>query len=367
MLQNELLHRIALSMVPNIGDVHTKTLLQHFPDAESIFKTRKSSLEKIPGIGAVRASAIRNFRDFNRAEKEIRFLEKFKITALAFNDDAYPKRLIHCYDSPPLLYFKGSGQLNVSRIISIVGTREPTDYGRDWLRKLISDLAPFEPVIVSGLAYGIDAVAHKQSLKAGIPTIGVLAHGLDRIYPAANKSIAREMVENGGLLTDFMSGTQPDAQNFPSRNRIVAGISDAVIVVETGNKGGSMITADIANSYHKDVFALPGRVTDNKSEGCNKLIKENNAQLISGAEDIVAALNWDNIPLPEKKIQRLLFPDLSLNERKILDLIGQQESLYIDTIYQLSGLKSSETVATLLNLEILNLVRVLPGKRYQLI
>jgi DNA processing protein len=365
MLQNELLHQIALSMVPNIGDVHTKTLLQHFPDAESIFKARKSSLEKIPGIGSVRASAIRNFRNFDRAEKEIRFLEKFKINALTLKDDAYPKRLINCYDSPPLLYFKGNGRLNASRMLSIVGTREPTDYGRDWLRKLIADLAPFEPIIVSGLAYGIDAVAHKQSLKAGLPTIGVLAHGLDRIYPAANKSIAREMVERGGLLTDFMSGTQPDAQNFPSRNRIVAGISDAVIVVETGNKGGSMITADIANSYHKDVFALPGRVTDNKSEGCNKLIKENNAQLISGAEDIITALNWDNDPLPEKRIQRLLFPDLSVNEKKILDLIGQQESVFIDTIYQLSGLRSSDTAAAMLNLELLNLVRVLPGKRYQ--
>jgi DNA processing protein len=367
MFQNELLHRIALSMVPNIGDVHTKTLLQHFSQVESIFKARKSTLEKIPGIGAVRASAIRNFRNFDRAEKEIRFLEKYKINVLFIGDEAYPKRLFNCYDAPPLLYFKGNAQLNASRILSIVGTREPTEYGREWLRKLITDLAPFEPIIVSGLAYGIDSLAHKQSLKSGIPTVGVLAHGLDRIYPAVNKSLAREMVEQGGLLTDFMSGTQPDAQNFPSRNRIVAGISDAVIVVETGKKGGSMITADIANSYHKDVFALPGRATDNKSEGCNKLIKENNAQLITGAEDLITALNWDNIPLPEKKIQRSLFPEISVEERKILDLIGQQESVFIDTIYQLSGLKSSETAVAILNLEMLNLVRVLPGKRYQLI
>ncbi len=367
MLQNELLYLVALSKVPNIGDVHTKTLLQHFPDTESIFKARKSALERIPGIGAVRASAIRNFRNFDRAEKEIRFLEKYKINALAFRDDAYPKRLVHCYDAPPLLYFKGNGELNASRILSIVGTREPTDYGRDWLRKLITDLAPFEPTIVSGLAYGIDSLAHKQSLKSSIPTIGVLAHGLDRIYPSVNKSLAREMVEQGGLLTDFMSGTQPDAQNFPSRNRIVAGLSDAVIVVETGNKGGSMITADIANSYNKDVFALPGRVTDIKSEGCNKLIKENNAQLISGAEDIIAALNWDSIPLPTKKIQPLLFPEISPEERKILDIISREESVFIDTIHQLSGLKSSDTAAAVLNLELLSLVRVLPGKRYKVI
>jgi DNA processing protein len=367
MLQNELLHLIALSLVPNIGDVHTKTLLQHFPDADHVFKARKTALEKLPGIGSVRASAIRNFRDFSRAEKEIRFLEKYNINALTGSDDAYPKKLIQCYDAPSLLYFKGNGQLNARRMLSIVGTREPTDYGRDWVKKIIQDLVPFEPVIVSGLAYGIDTLAHKQSLKNALPTIGVLAHGLDRIYPAANKAMAREMVEQGGLLTDFMSGTLPEAQNFPRRNRIVAGIADAVIVVETGNKGGSMITADIANSYNKDVYALPGRVTDNKSEGCNKLIKENKAQLISSAEDIITALNWDNIPTPEKKSQRLLFPDLTQEERNILDIIGKQESVLIDTIHQLSGLKSSDTAAAILNLELLNLVRVLPGKRYQLI
>ena len=367
MLQNELLHQIALSMVPNIGDVHTKTLLQHFTTAEKIFKARKTELEKIPGIGSVRAAAIRNYRNFDRAEKEIKFLEKYKINALGMNDDSYPKRLVHRYDAPPLLYFRGNGQLNSGRILSIVGTREPTEYGRDWLKNLIQDLVPQEPVIISGLAYGIDTMAHKNALKNSLPTIGVLAHGLDRIYPSANKSLAREMVEQGGLLTDFMSGTQPDAQNFPSSNRIVAGIADAIIVVETGIKGGSMITADIANSYNKDVFALPGRINDNKSEGCNKLIKENNAQLISGAEDIITALNWDNMPLPPKKIQRMLFPEISLEERKILEIISREESVFIDTIYQMSGLRSSDTAAAILNLELLSLVRVLPGKRYQLI
>jgi len=367
MLQNELLHLIALSMVPNIGDVHTKTLLQHFASAEKIFSARKSELEKIPGIGSVRAAAIRNYRNFERAEKEILFLEKYRINALYSNDDAYPQRLIHCYDAPPLLYFKGNGQLNHRRMMSIVGTREPSEYGRDWLKNLIQDLAPYEPMIVSGLAYGIDTLAHKQALRNNLPTIGVLAHGLDRIYPAVNKSLAREMVENGGLLTDFMSGTLPDAQNFPRRNRIVAGIADATIVVETGFKGGSMITADIANSYNKDVFALPGRVTDKKSEGCNWLIKENKAVLTTGAADIIALLNWDSKPLPEKKKQTQLFHDLSPEEKKVLDVIGRQESVFIDTIYQQSGIKSSDAAAAILNLELLNLVRVLPGKRYQVV
>jgi DNA processing protein len=252
-------------------------------------------------------------------------------------------------------------------MISIVGTREPSEYGRDWLKNLIQELAPYEPVIVSGLAYGIDTLAHKQALRNNLSTIGVLAHGLDRIYPAVNKSLAREMVENGGLMTDFMSGTLPDAQNFPRRNRIVAGIADAIIVVETGFKGGSMITADIANSYNKDVFALPGRVTDKKSEGCNWLIRENKAHLTTGADDIIALLNWDSKPLPEKKKQTLLFHDLSPEEKKVLDVIGRQESVSIDMIHQLSGIKSSDTAAAILNLELLNLVRVLPGKRYQVV
>lgn len=363
----ELLHLIALSLVPNIGDIHTKTLLQHLGSAEKIFNARKTELEKIPGIGSVRASAIRNYRNFERAEKEIRFLEKYKIHALYCNDDAYPKRLVHCYDAPPLLYFKGKSELNGSRILSIVGTRAPSDYGRDWLKNLLQDLAQFQPIIISGLAYGIDTLAHKQALKNGMHTVGVLAHGLDRIYPSANQMMARQMVEQGGLLTDFISGTPPDAQNFPRRNRIVAGIADAVIVVETGVKGGSMITADIANSYNKDVLALPGRVTDIKSAGCNQLIKENKAQLITGAEDIVALLNWDQTITIPGKSQRELFPALSPQEQKVLELISRQESVSIDMIHQLSGLKSSDNASALLNLELLNLIRVLPGKRFQLI
>lgn len=363
----ELLHLIALSLVPNIGDIHTKTLLQHFGSAEKIFTSRKTELEKIPGIGSVRASAIRHFRNFERAEKEIRFLEKYKISALYCNDETYPKRLIHCYDAPPLLYFKGKTDLNGSRILSIVGTRAPSDYGRDWLKNLLQDLAQFEPLIISGLAYGIDTLAHKQALKNGMHTVGVLAHGLDRIYPSINQMMARQMVEQGGLLTDFISGTPPDAQNFPRRNRIVAGIADAVIVVETGVKGGSMITADIANSYNKDVLALPGRITDIKSSGCNQLIKENKAQLITSAEDIVALLNWDQTITIPPKSQRELFPALSAHEQKILELISREESVSIEMIHQLSGFKSSDNASALLNLELLNLIRVLPGKRFQLI
>jgi DNA processing protein len=246
-----------------------------------------------------------------------------------------------------------------------VGTRAPSDYGREWLKNLLQDLAQYQPLVFSGLAYGIDTMAHKQALKNGMLTIGVLAHGLDRIYPAANQMMAREMVEQGGLLTDFISGTPPDAQNFPRRNRIVAGIADAVIVVETGVRGGSMITADIANSYNKDVLALPGRITDVKSEGCNQLIKENKAQLITGAEDIVSLLNWDQALPFSRKAQRELFPALSQDEQKILELISRQESVSIDVIHQFCGMKSSDTASALLNLELLNLVKVLPGKRYQ--
>jgi DNA processing protein len=356
---------IALSMVPHIGDVHMKTLMQHFPRASDIFRAKRKELERIPGIGTVRASSIRNFRDFSRAEKEIRFLEKFRIRAIHTGDEEYPKRLLHCADAPVLFYYRGNSDLNEKRILSIVGTRDPSDYGREWVALLLEELAAYRPLIVSGLAYGIDTIAHRKALKNGLQTVGIMAHGLDRIYPHANKTLAGEMILQGGLLTDFMSGTPPDAQNFPRRNRIVAGIADAVIVVETGDKGGSMITADIANSYNKDVFALPGRVTDNRSRGCNRLIREHKAQLVSCAGDIVEMLNWDCQSRPEMRIQRTLFNDLGPDERKIMDMLTDTHPLSLDDIRIRSGLKAGETATAILSLEMMGLIRALPGKIYR--
>lgn len=366
MSAEELLHHIALTQVPQIGDVHIKTLLRHFGSASAILRAGRRELECLPGIGTVRASAIRRFRDFARAEQELKFLDKYDIKPIPFGTTVYPARLLHCHDAPAMLYFKGNGELNAKRIISIVGTRGPSAYGKDWLTETISGLAPVKPLIISGLAYGIDTIAHRQALKSGLSTIGVLAHGLDRIYPHANKSLAKEMTENGGLLTEFLSGTHPDAQHFPQRNRIVAGMTDAVLVVETGCKGGSMITADIANSYNKEVFALPGRVTDDKSAGCLMLIREHRAQAVTCASDIIEALNWDQPSGSKRARQTSLFPEPDEREKEIIGLLQERDFLALDDLHQLCKLKASDVSAALLSLEMTGRLEAMPGKRYRL-
>lgn len=366
MSDEELLRHIALTMVPQIGDVHLKTLLRHFGSATAIFGARRRDLECLPGIGTVRATSIRTFKNLERAETELQFMDRYGIKPVPFGTTGYPKRLLHCHDAPAMLYFKGAGDYQQQHVLSIVGTRAPTPYGRDWLTATIEELAPFRPLVVSGLAYGIDTIAHRQSLKHDLSTIGVLAHGLDRIYPHANKSLAKEMMERGGLLTEFMSGTTPDAQHFPQRNRIVAGISDAVIVVETGRKGGSMITADIANSYHKEVFALPGRVTDEKSSGCLRLIQDHRAQPVTCAKDIIEALNWDQEAPRKKIIQPRLFPEPDAQESMIIDMLTEKDALPVDDILLGCSLTTSEIAAVLLRLEMAGRLEALPGKRYRL-
>ena len=364
MTPDELQHLIALTRVPNIGDVHIRTLLQHLGNAQEVFKARRRQLECVPGIGRVRATSIRENRDLSRAEREMLFMESHRIRAIALGMTDYPLRLCECPDAPVVMFYRGEADLNARRMLSVVGTREPTDYGREWTARLMADLSPFKPVIVSGLAYGIDTVAHRKALRNGLPTVGILAHGLDRIYPNSNRSLAREMTEQGGLLTEFLSGTPPDAQNFPRRNRIVAGLSDAVVVVETGEKGGSLITVDIANSYNRDVMALPGRVGDPRSRGCNRLIREHRAQLVSEGKDIVEFLNWDVGTEKSNPRQRTLFAELSASEQSILALIHEKGALHADEIRRLSGLKTAEAAACLLNLEMQGLVRSLPGAKY---
>ena len=231
-MTNDLLYQISLTLVPNIGDIHAKALINRYGDAESIFKAKKSELESQEGIGIVRANSIKAFTDFDRSEEEIKFIEQYKITPLFINDKDYPQRLLNCYDSPSLLYYRGNANLNSSHIVSIVGTRNNTDYGKVACEKLVEDLQNSNILVVSGLAFGIDSIAHKSALKSNLQTVGVMAHGLDRIYPAQNKNLAKQMVDQGGLLTEFMSQTNPDRQNFPKRNRIVAGMCDALIVVE---------------------------------------------------------------------------------------------------------------------------------------
>jgi DNA processing protein len=298
-------------------------------------------------------------------EQEINFLKKFGVRAIPYYEKEYPGKLKNCYDAPILLYYKGNAGLNHSRVVSIIGTRNNTEYGKEMVRSLVEDLVPFSVMVVSGLAYGVDALAHKQALKCGLQTIGVMAHGLDRIYPPAHRGLAKEMLEQGGLLTDFMTGEDPDKQNFPKRNRIVAGLADATVVIETGIKGGSMITAELANGYNRDVFAFPGRVKDPKSEGCNFLIRNNKAALITSAMDIVNFMNWEEKRV-QPKLQPSLFHEFSEEEKRIMEILSRKEIVHIDQIYSASGLRNSEVASIILNLELQNLIQSLPGKLYKI-
>lgn len=365
-MQKELLYQIALTLIPNIGDVNAKALVSHFGSAEPIFSASKKVLDEIEGIGSIRAASIRNFKDFSRAEEEIDFIKKYKITPLFITDKAYPQRLLNCYDSPPLLYYKGSADLNVAKMIAIVGTRTHDDYGKKICEKLIEELVNEDVIVVSGLAFGIDSIAHKASLKNKIPTIGVLAHGLDRVYPSQNATMAKQMISQGGLLTEFKSNTIPDKQNFPGRNRIVAGMTDATIVIESGIKGGSLITAELANGYNKDVFAFPGRVDDSKSEGCNYLIRNNKAALITCANDLLEIMGWKKSKKISPKKQRELFIEFTSEEKIIVDILQIQEQMQIDELYFKSKLSSSEVAKALLMLEMQGIVSSLPGKIYKM-
>ncbi len=363
---SELLYQIALTCTPNIGLVHAKALIEIYGCASSVFQASLPELERLDGIGTVRAKSIKSFTDFDSCEAEIKFIEKHKIQTLFLTDNDYPKRLLNCYDSPTLLYYKGNGNLNASKIVSIVGTRNHSDYGKQICEKITEDLKNEDILIVSGLAYGIDSIAHKAALKNNLHTIGVLAHGLDRVYPPPNTQLAKDMLQQGGLLTEFPSGTKPDKQNFPRRNRIVAGMCDAIVVIESSKKGGSIITAELANSYNKDVFALPGKVTDLKSEGCNFLIRNNKAELITSAEDLLNFMSWKPKKVVAKK-QRALFVELTANEKIIAEILNFGDGVAIDEIYLKSGLNSSAVAQALLMMEMNNLVLCKPGKIYQLL
>jgi DNA processing protein len=368
MPSNDLLYQLSLTLIPNIGPVQAKILLQHC-NAEEIFHAKKSFLENIEGIGPIRAASIVAFKDFSQAEEEIKFIEKYKINPLFLTDKDYPKRLLNCYDSPTLLYYKGEADLNASKIVAIIGTRSHTDYAKQVTEKLVKDLAAQNVTVISGLAFGVDAIAHKAAIKNNLPTIGVLGHGLDQIYPAQHASLAKDMIKHGGgLLTEFRTKTNPDKHNFPTRNRIVAGMSDATIVIETGIKGGSMITAELANSYNKDVFAIPGKISDTKSAGCNYLIKNNKAMLLTDAAELIQVMSWEDKSKArkDKRSQRELFIELTADEKIIIAILNEKETVPIDEINIKSGLSSSAVAAAILNLELQNVMVSLPGKLYRL-
>lgn len=366
-MNNELLHQLALTLVPNIGDVQSKILVQHFGDAGSIFKAKKSTLEKIEGIGAIRATSIKEFNDFHIAEKEMGFIEKYKIRTFFLTDKDYPIRLLNCYDSPTLLFYKGSADLNASKILAIVGTRTNTDYGKQFTEKLVKELSQQNITIISGLAFGIDSMAHKAALKNNLLTVGVVGHGLDKIYPFEHAGLAKDMIKNGGgILSEFFSGTKPDKHNFPLRNRVVAGLSDATVIVETNIKGGSMITGNLADAYNRDVFAVPGRTSDTKSSGCNHLIKNNKAILLTDADELLEVMGWKEKSKTKAKKQKELFIELTPEERQVVQLLQEKEMVSIDEINLSSGLSSSTIAAAILNLELQNVVASLPGKMYKL-
>jgi len=365
-MPNDLLYQISLTLIPNIGAVHAKILLEHFGNAENIFKASIKKLSAVENIGEVKARCIKSFENFSQAEEEIEFIEKYKIQPLFISDKNYPQRLLNCYDPPTILYYRGIADLNASKIISIIGTRNSTDYGKQITEKLVADLTEQNVLIVSGLAFGIDVIAHKAALQNNLSTIGVLAHGLDTIYPPQHKSLAKEMLSNGGLLTEMRSKTKPDKHNFPKRNRIVAGIADATIVVETAIKGGSMITAHLANNYNRDVFAFPGKTTDSKSAGCNFLIKQNYAALLTDAQQLIEALGWQQ-KKPKSKQQKELFIDLSKDEKIIVDILKEKDAVHIDELTFKSELSSSAIAASILNLELQNVIVSLPGKMYRLV
>jgi len=362
-----LLHQVGLTYIKNIGPTLAKNLLAYFGDAEKVFNAKNSKLLTVPGIGDKTIAQL-DFTDaLQKAEEELKFIEKNNIDVLFYTDSKYPKRLKNCGDSPILLYSKGNADLNNYRVISIVGTRNATDYGRQLCRQLVEELQPYNVIIVSGLAHGIDVTAHKECLKANVPTVGVLGHGLDMMYPSQNRATADKMPGNGGLLTEYPSGTVPGKENFPQRNRIVAGLADATVVIEASVKGGALITAEIANGYNRDVFAFPGRVGDAYSEGCNFLIRNNKAALLTCVADLAYSLGWEK-PDNLKPVEQFMLPiDLSADEQTIFNIILHHKlPLAIDDLTIKTNMPMSQLAMNLLNMEMQGYIRSLPGKAYQI-
>ena len=366
--EEDRLFEMAVAFLEGIGPVLARNLISYCGTAKAIFSCKKRHLEKIPGIGPERASAIVRSNALQMAEKEMLFISKNNIKSLFLSDKAYPRRLKQCDDAPVVIYYKGQAELNPGRLIAVVGTRHITTYGRDIIMSFIEELKAYEVTIVSGLAYGVDITAHKESLRLGIPTIGVTAHGLDRIYPAAHRSVAEKMMHDGGLLTEYPSGTNPDRDNFPARNRIVAGMTDATVVIESAVRGGALITAEFANDYNREVFAFPGRTGDTYSKGCNALIRNNKAVLIESAAHLAEAMNW-NLDTASRSltIQMDLFADLTPIQEKVSYCLRGTGWKHLDTI----ALECHEAVslvsAALLELEFKGLVGTGPGKMFRIL
>lgn len=364
MSDQELFYLLALLKVDGVGDIMAKKLITHCGNAEAIFKTKPTQIAAIDGVGSVLLKNLQDKTVFEKANQELEFINSNQINVSYFQAEEYPDRLKHCIDSPVLIFSAGKINLKNKKVISIVGTRQITSYGSEICRKVIEDLAPLDPVIVSGFAYGVDIVAHQLAMDHNLQTVGVLAHGLNQIYPKSHKKYMAKMEENGGFITEFWSSSNPDKEKFVRRNRIVAGISEATIVIESADKGGSLITANLANDYNRDVFAVPGRITDKYSQGCNNLIKTQKANVLTSAADLVYMLNWD-IESKVKTVQKQLFVQLEPDEQIVYDFLLKNGKELLDVIalecnfpiYKISGI--------LLNMELKGIVRPLPGKLFE--
>ncbi|MGH2665325.1 DNA-processing protein DprA [Flavobacterium sp.] len=366
MTENELHYLLALQKVEGVGDIIAKKLLTHCGSAEAIFKAKEDQLTAIDGIGKILVKRLKDKTIFVQAEKELQFIQENNIQISFFKEENYPERLKHCIDSPILVFTSGNIDFKKKRIISIVGTRQITSYGIDFCKTLISDLAPLDPVIVSGFAYGVDIAAHQVAMENNLQTIGVLAHGLNQIYPKMHKKYMSKMEQNGGFMTDFWSTSNPDRENFIKRNRIVAGISEATIVIESADKGGSLITANMANDYNRDVFAVPGRTSDKYSQGCNDLIKSQRAHLLTGAGDLIYMLNWD-IENKERPIQKQLFVTLEEDEQLVFDFLQKNGKEQMDLVALHCDLPIFKLSSLLLSMELKGAIRPLPGKMFEII
>lgn len=364
---DDLRFKIGLSLIPSIGPLLVRRIVSYTGSVEAVFKEKKQALEKIPGIGSIKASSIKPENILAEADKELEYIQRGGIKALFYLDDNYPIRLRECEDGPIILYSKGKVDFNSTKVISIVGTRNATEYGKAATDEIVGYLSGNYPdlIVVSGLAYGIDIAAHKAALQNKLNTIAALAHGFEFLYPSHHASVAKTIVGNGALITEFQSSRKPDPGNFVSRNRIIAGLADATIVIESAEKGGALITADLANSYNRDVFAVPGRANDTYSRGCNLLIKQNKAALIECGADIEAALSWFTDNNKPKTIQKSLFTELSPEEQSIMVFLEENGESPLDHISISLNLPIARVSANLLNMEFSGLIKTLPGKNYR--
>lgn len=360
---------LALHFIPGLGDYLIRQVVSYCGSAEKVFATPKGKLLKIPGIGLVTANSILNGKTFEKAEQELRKAEKENVSISFFTDKNYPSRLKHLPDSPAVIYHKGNIDFENPKTVGVVGTRQATEYGKERVEQIIGELVPHQALIVSGLAYGIDIHAHKQALRNNLPTLGIMASGIDIIYPSVHKETAKKMLDTGGIATENSFGTKPDAHNFPQRNRIIAGLCDALIVVEAAEKGGALITAEIANNYNKDVFAFPGSVGETYSSGCNNLIKTNKAHLITSVKDLEYIMNWSANTSKAKNIAStsLILAEYSEQEQTVLKiLLEKKAAVMIDELSWKSSLPISQLASILLGLEFKSVIKSLPGKQYDL-